>query len=145
MTEKIGVRMVRTIGVAVVSLLLIVGGAFAANSLVSSGAPQDDAPVSLEAGLNDTHETSDDQGQDANAAPAALDVQGQDSNESLDASDDDDGLSDGDDEDDATEAAEDSDDADEATEAADDHGGLSDGDDEDDATDDDDYDDYDDD
>ena len=119
MTEKIGVRMVRTIGVAVVSLLLIVGGAFAANSLVSSGAPQDDAPVSLEAGLNDTHETSDDHGQDANAAPAALDVQGQDSNESLDATDDDDGLSDGDDEDDATEAAEDSD-ADEAAEAADD-------------------------
>ena len=138
MTEKIGVRMVRTIGVAVVSLLLIVGGAFAANSLVSSGAPQDDAPVSLEAGLNDTHKTSDDHGQDANPAPAALDVQGQDSNESLDATDDDDGLRDSDDED---EAAEDSDDADEATEAADDDDGLSDADDSPDSPDDDDDDD----
>src|SRR3972149_8671344 len=126
MTENIGVRMVRTIGVAVVSLLLIVGGAFAANRLVSSGAPQDGAPVSLEAGLNDTHETSDDHGQDANPAPAALDVQGQDSNESLDTTDDDDGLRDSDDED---EAAEDSDDADEATEAADDDDGPSDADD----------------
>ncbi len=121
MTERFGLRMARTIGVALVSLLLIVGGASAANSLVSSGAPQDDAPVSLEAGLNDTHETSDDQGQDANAAPAALDVRGQDSNESVGATDDDDGLSDADDEDDATEAAEDSDDADEAAEDSDDH------------------------
>jgi hypothetical protein len=141
MSKNIGVRMVRTIGVAVVSLLLIVGGAFAANSLVSPGAPQDDAPVSLEAGLNDTHETSDDQGQDANAAPAALDVQGQDSNESLDATDDDDGLNDADDEDDATEAAADDDDD---HDNDDDHGGLSDADDSLDSTDDDDDDDDDD-
>jgi len=119
MTERFGLRMARTIGVAAASLLLIVGGAFAANGLVSSSAPRDDSPVSIEASLNDTHETSDDQGQDANAAPAALDVQGQDSNESLDVTDDDDGLIDADDEDDATEAAEDSD-ADEAAEAADD-------------------------
>ena len=38
MTERFGLRAVRMIGVAVVSLLLIVGGAFAADQLANSGA-----------------------------------------------------------------------------------------------------------
>jgi hypothetical protein len=45
MTERVTVRMARTIGVAVVSLLLIVGGALGANNLIGSTSPRDAVPV----------------------------------------------------------------------------------------------------
>jgi hypothetical protein len=45
MTERMTIRMARTIGVAVVSLLLIVGGALAANNLIGSTSPRDALPA----------------------------------------------------------------------------------------------------
>ncbi len=60
MTERTGLRVARTIGIAVVSLLLIVGGAFAANGLANSSAPNGGAPVSIEAGSTESPEATED-------------------------------------------------------------------------------------
>src|SRR5882672_9604789 len=57
MRERFGLRMARTIGVAVVSLLLIAGGAFAANGLITSGAPRSDNPASIGTNSESTETT----------------------------------------------------------------------------------------
>ncbi|HSO29525.1 MAG TPA: hypothetical protein VLS28_06450 [Candidatus Sulfomarinibacteraceae bacterium] len=96
MTERFSLRAVRAIGVAVASLLLIAGGAFAADQLASAG--HDDglagptpvlAPAILDVSGSDDDDDSDD---DATESPDATDDSADDSDddatESPDATDD---------------------------------------------------------
>jgi hypothetical protein len=140
MTERFGLRAVRMIGVAAVSLLLIVGGAYAADQLASSGARDELAaptatvePAHVQGaettGPSASPEASDDNGDDASESPDASDDNGDDASESPDASDDND--DDADDDSSASPGAtfdDDGDDTDDDSSASpgatfDDHGG----------------------
>lgn len=110
MTHRFRSQMIRTTGVAVVSLLLIVGGAFAANGIAGSVGSQndafnasvsDDASESPEPSESPEHSNdanlplgaSDSQAvegsDDATETPEASDDQGDEASESVEASDDD--------------------------------------------------------
>jgi hypothetical protein len=103
MSERFGLQAARAIGVAVAGLMLIVGGAFAADQLANAG--RDDgiatpspvlAPAILDVSGSDdsddeateSPEATDDSGDEATESPEATDDSGDEATESPEATDD---------------------------------------------------------